>query len=87
MKKKGQQKVQAIETEAKSGIISTTLGPPVPLKIVTGTDGDDSEIDDWELSVPVWKPLILPAGWVYAADHPNFYEKLNFTLKLVVQHR
>ncbi len=72
--------MQAVANEAKSVIISTTLGPPVPLKIVTVSDGYDSEIDDWELSVPVWEPLVLPAGWVYAADHPNFYKKLNFNL-------
>jgi hypothetical protein len=72
VKNKGQQKAQPIETVAKSVIVSTTLGPPVPLKIVTGTDGDDSEIEDWELSFPVWETLVLPAGWIYAADHPNF---------------
>jgi hypothetical protein len=46
---------------------STTLGPPVPLKIVkwTESEDEDDEICYWKISVSPWKELVLPPGWVY----------------------
>jgi hypothetical protein len=41
--------------------------PTDPLKLVYWNDDDDSEVDDWLLLKPCWQ-LVLPTGWVYAAD-------------------
>jgi hypothetical protein len=41
--------------------------PTDPVKIVYWNEDDDSEVDDWLLAKPYWQ-LVLPKGWVYAAD-------------------